>query len=197
MKRLDVERRMSVMTTATEARRKLVRQLQSACSGELAAGFAYRGHADSLPDGPDRNRIREIEAEEWHHRQLVLDLLRQLDERPNRIREIVFWCIGKGIGLLCHIGGWFIPMYGAGRLERGNIVEYEEAAVYAAGCGRTEMIDCILTMAEVEWEHERFFRERLVGHRLLAILRLWDAPPPKTTIREPFLRYGSAQTHVA
>ena len=197
MKRMKDERRISVMKTATEARRKLVRQLQGACSGELAAGFAYRGHADSLPEGPDRDRIREIEAEEWHHRQLVLDLLRQLDEGPNRVREIVFWCIGKAIGLLCHVGGWFIPMYGAGKLERGNIIEYQEAAIYAAECGQIGMIDCILTMAEVEWEHERFFRERLIGHRLPTILRLWDPPPPKATIREPYSRYGLTQTHVA
>lgn len=41
-------------------------------------------------------------------------------------------------------------MYGAGRLERGNIVEYEIAAKLAAECGHPEMIDCLLEMAEVE-----------------------------------------------
>lgn len=165
------------------ARRKLVRQLQGAYSGELAAGFAYRGHARSLPPGPDRDRIIEIEAEEWHHRRMVLALLKELGERPSRAREVVFWWIGKAIGLFCRVGGWFVPMYGAGMLERSNIVEYEEAAVYAAECGRTGMIDCILTMAEVEWEHERFFRERIVGHWMLSILPLWDAPPPKIALR--------------
>ena len=168
------------MVSSPDARRKLVRQLQGACSGELAAGFAYRGHAASLPPGPDRDRIAEIEAEEWHHRRLVLNLLRELDAGPSRAREIVFWCIGKTIALLCHVGGWFVPMYGAGRLERSNIVEYEVAAVYAAQCGRTEMIDCILTMAEVEWEHERFFRECAAKRSLL---KLWPAPPAKETIR--------------
>ena len=74
-------------------------------------------------------------------------------------------------------------MYGAGKLERSNIVEYEEAAVYAAECGHPEMIDDLLTMAEVEWEHERFFRERIIGKRLLRVFPLWDAPPPKTAIR--------------
>lgn len=48
------------------------------------------------------------------------------------------------------------------------------------------MIDCLLTMAEVEWEHEKYFRERIVGHRLLRVLPLWEAPPPKEAIRANF-----------
>ncbi len=165
------------------AREKLIRQLQGACSGELAAGFAYRGHWRSVRDAAERERIRIIESEEWHHRDLVLGLLRELGAKPKRLREIVFRCIGRTLGALCHVSGWFIPMYGAGRLERHNIVEYEEAAVYAAQCGHPEMIDCLLTMAEVEWEHERYFRERIAGHVLLRVLPPWDAPPPKASIR--------------
>jgi len=171
------------MNAADEARRKLVRQLQGACSGELAAGHAYRGHWRSLSDPAEREHVRSIEADEWHHRTLVRGLLAELGAAPSPVREAVFWCIGKTIGLLCRIGGWFIPMYGAGRLERTNIVEYEHAAVYAAACGREAMIDCILTMAEVEWEHERYFRERIAGHALLRVFPLWDAPPPKSAIR--------------
>jgi hypothetical protein len=88
-------------------------------------------------------------------------------------------------------------MYGAGILERSNIVEYEEAAIYAAECGHPEMIDCILSMAEVEWEHERFFRERLVGHPLLRILPLWAPPPAKAAIREAHARNESNEADVA
>jgi hypothetical protein len=62
------------------------------------------------------------------------------------------------LGLMCHISGWFAPMYGAGRLESRNIVEYETAARHALACGREDLIDCLLTMAEVEWEHEHYFR---------------------------------------
>jgi hypothetical protein len=82
-------------------------------------------------------------------------------------------------------------MYGAGRLERGNIVEYEHAAVYAAQCGHEGMIDCLLTMAEVEWEHELYFRGRILGHRLLRFFPLWETPPPKESIRAT-LRSGTA-----
>ena len=54
-------------------------------------------------------------------------------------------------------------MWGAGRLERGNIVEYQDCAEYAAECGHAEMLDCLWSMA-VEWEHERYFREKAEGH---------------------------------
>jgi rubrerythrin len=162
---------------------KLVRQLQGAYSGELAAGYAYRGHWHSVRDAAERERIRAIEAEEWHHRELVGAMLRDLGARPNARREIVFYCIGKCIAGICHIGGWFVPMYGAGRLERNNIVEYEDAAVYAAACGHDELVDCLLAMAEVEWEHEKFFRERIAGHWMLRWFRVWPPPPAKETIR--------------
>jgi rubrerythrin len=166
-----------------DSKRRLIRQLQGACSGELAAGYAYRGHWKSVRDPAQRERIREIEAEEWHHRELVIEMLRVLDARPKRLREAIFWTIGRTLGALCHLSGWFVPMYGAGKLERHNIVEYEEAAVYAAECGHPEMIDSLLEMAEVEWEHERYFRELIAGHGGLRYLKLWDAPPPKDSIR--------------
>jgi rubrerythrin len=170
---------------------RLVRQLQSAYSGELAAAFAYRGHWRSLSDGEDRERIRTIEAEEWHHRELVGAMLRQLGAKPSWLRELVMFAIGRTLGVLCHVSGWFLPMYGAGRLERHNIVEYEDAASYARACGREELIDCLLMMAEVEWEHEKYFRENVAGHRLVRVFRLWDAAPPKTSIREAFQQVAS------
>ena len=164
----------------------LIRQLQGAHAGELAAGYAYRGHWKSLPAGEDKERIRTIEAEEWHHRELVADMLRQLGARPNRLREAIFFTIGRVLGALCHVSGWFFPMYGAGRLERWNIIEYEDAAVYASRCGHEELIECLLTMAEVEWEHERYFRERVLSLWLGRLVPVWPALPAKDTIRAPW-----------
>jgi len=164
-------------------RTELIRVLRSACSGELAAIHAYTGHAASVSSAEERERILVICEEERHHRELVLDLLASLDSARSRKRDVVFWYIGKTISFLCRIGGWFVPMYGAGRLERSNIVEYEDAARHAQALGRTDMIDCLLTMAEVEWEHERFFRERILGHWMLRVFPLWPPPPPKETIR--------------
>ncbi|HEX2835033.1 MAG TPA: hypothetical protein VHW00_18610 [Thermoanaerobaculia bacterium] len=173
-------------TDSVDARRRLIRQLQGAFSGELAAGFAYRGHWKSVKDESERTRIRQIESEEWHHREIVRGLLAELDAKGNPVREAIFWTIGRVLGLSCHLTGWFLPMYGAGKLERSNIVEYEVAATYADACGQQAMIDCILGMAEVEWEHERYFRERVAGHPWLRLFKLWDAPPVKTSIRTRF-----------
>ncbi|HUP60121.1 MAG TPA: demethoxyubiquinone hydroxylase family protein [Thermoanaerobaculia bacterium] len=164
----------------------LIRQLRAAYSAELAAGYAYRGHWHSVRDAAERERIRIIEEEEWHHRRLVGGLLTQLGARPSRMREVVFYASGRAIAAFCRLGPWFAAMYGAGRLERANIVEYEDAALSASRCGHDEMIDCLLTMAEVEWEHEKYFREKVTGHWMLRALRLWEPPPAKETIRETF-----------
>jgi hypothetical protein len=86
------------------------------------------------------------------------------------------------------VTGWLIPMYGAGRLESRNVREYEAAARHAFGCGRHEWIDCLLTMAEVEWDHEAYFRGRVLASRLGRRLPLWRAPPPKAEIRGSFER---------
>lgn len=170
-----------------DARNRLIHVLRSACSGELAAIHAYRGHRNSLrKDAPERERIAIIESEEHHHRELVLGLLRNLGAERSRKRDALFFCIGKTIAFLCHIGGWFVPMYGAGKLERSNIVEYEDAARYARDAGRPEMIECLLTMAEVEWEHEKFFREQIRGHWMLRFFPMWDTPPPKESIRAAY-----------
>ncbi|HYH05443.1 MAG TPA: ferritin-like domain-containing protein [Thermoanaerobaculia bacterium] len=167
----------------TDPRAKLIRVLRAAASGELAAIHAYDGHWRSLKPGEERERVKAIQDEERHHRRLVLQLLEDFGAKPSAKRELVFWCIGRSISMLCRVGGWFIPMYGAGKLERSNIVEYEDAARYAEECGRADLIDCLLTMAEVEWEHEKFFRESVSGHWLLRLLPLWDPPPPKEDIR--------------
>ena len=97
---------------------------------------------------------------------------------PDKRRELRARIVGRTLGLLCHVSGWFVPMYGAGRLESRNIVEYETAARYARECGRTDLIDCLLTMAEVEWEHERYFRACVLRHRWSKRFTIWPEPPP-------------------
>jgi hypothetical protein len=139
-------------------RLRLIQILQLAYSGERAAAYAYRGHWRSVASSEERERIHRIEDEEWHHRRLV----------------------GQ---TLCHVSGWLLPMYGAGKLERRNIVEYENAARYAVGCGKVEFVDCLLMMAEVEWEHEQYFRAKVLSHPVGRLLPIWPAPPPKETIR--------------
>jgi len=42
-------------------------------------------------------------------------------------------------------------------------------------------------MAEVEWEHERYFRSRVMIHPFAKWIRLWPIPPEKDQIRQSFL----------
>jgi rubrerythrin len=166
--------------------RNFVRLLQLAFSGERAAAYAYRGHWKSVSDKEERARIKQIEDEEWHHRKLVGEMLLSLQANPSSLREFRALIIGRMLGLLCHVTGWLAPMYGAGRLESRNIVEYETAARYARDCGREDFVDCLLTMAEVEWEHESYFRSRVLLHPLGRRLSLWPVPRPKEAIRRSF-----------
>ena len=155
----------------TNARSNLIRILQNAYSGEIAAAYAYRGHWRSLKPSRERTRIKEIEAEEWEHRERVGGWLEKLDAKPRPMREKAFWTIGKFLGHSCFISGWFFPMYFAGRLESGNSVEYEDAAVFAKELGMDALVDDLYDMARVEVEHEVFFREIVAGHWMLPIMR--------------------------
>lgn len=178
--------------TDNDSSQNLIALLQLAYSAERAAAYAYRGHWHSVESEDERVRIRQIENEEWHHRALVGEMIESLDARPSRQREIRACIIGRVLGLLCHVMGWLAPMYGAGRLESRNIHEYETAARYARDCGRDDFIDCLLTMAEVEWEHEKYFRSRVMLHPLGRRLSLWPKPLPKEMIRESFAQKGEA-----
>lgn len=171
-----------------DSQTNLVRVLQLAYSGELAAAYAYRGHWHSCSDPDERMQIEKIENEEWHHRRLVGEMLVSLGEAPDPAREKRALIIGRTLGFLCHVSGWLAPMYGAGRLESGNIREYETAARHARDCERNDLVDCLLAMAEVEWEHENYFRSRVQSHRLGRRLPIWPQPPGKETIRETFAR---------
>jgi rubrerythrin len=174
-----------------DQRRSLVKILRLAYSGERAAAYAYRGHWKSVTDACERSRIKAIEEEEWRHRELVGGMLEKLGSRPGRWREAKAFVVGRTLGFLCHLSGWFAPMYGAGKLESRNVKEYEAAARYARGCERVEFVECLLAMAEVEWEHEKYFRTQVSKHFMSRYLPVWQAPPPKETIRGSFIREGA------
>ncbi len=155
----------------TTARESLIRILQNAHAGEVAAAYAYRGHWRSLKDSPEKERIKEIEAEEWDHRRRVYEWLEKLGGKPRPLREKIFWIIGNVLGPSCYLSGWFMPMYFAGRLESKNSVEYEDAAVFAHELGMDDCVEDLLDMARVELEHEDFFRDTVTGHRLLPVMK--------------------------
>ncbi len=152
-------------------RNNLVKILQSAFSGELAAAYAYRGHWKSVKNPDEKKRIRQIEREEWEHRECVLGWLEKLESRPNNLREIIFWTIGRSLGVLCFASGWFLPMYFAGRLESQNTQEYKDAADLARDLELTDCQNDMLAMSAKELEHERYFSETVAEHRLLPLTR--------------------------
>lgn len=165
------------------ALKRLIRLLQDAHAGELAAFHAYDGHFKSVKDPKERQEIKKIRDEEWEHRECLARFLSEIGAAPRPAREFLMKGVGLTIGFLCRIGGWLIPMYGAGKLESGNIVEYEIAARLAFAAGRPEWISPLLHMAEVEWDHEIYFRQKLLSHRWGRFLPVWPLPPPRAEIR--------------
>jgi len=171
------------MVTKDDSREKLITLLQLAYSGELAAAYAYRGHWQSVSASAERDAIRTIEEDELRHRNLVGEMLAKLGAGPNNRREIRATIIGRTLGFLCHVSGWLAPMYGAGKLESRNVREYETAARYARDAGCLEFIECLLEMAEVEWDHEHYFRSCVLSHSIGRRLPIWPQLPGKQTIR--------------
>ncbi|WCO67582.1 ferritin-like domain-containing protein [Iamia majanohamensis] len=161
----------------------VVAVLQAAYSGELAAAHAYRGHWRSLwrsRRADARAEIRRIEAEEWHHRRMVGEILAELGHGPQRWREALMWSIGRFFGGLCFVGGWFGPVYAAGRLEAANVGQYEQAAHHAARAGLGRYVPQLEEMVATEARHERYFGSLIVHHPLLPVAARvlgWRPPP--------------------
>jgi len=174
------------MPLKIDAKQELIHILQLAFSGEKGASHAYEGHWKSVWRLAEKKKIQEIQKEELIHRECVGRMLRQLKAAPRKWLEFKMSAIGKAIGFLCHFGGWFIPMYGAGRLESKNVKEYEEAARHAVNSGNVTIVEDLLKMAEVEWDHEKYFRQLILAHPLYSFFPKWEIPPPKKNIRDSF-----------
>lgn len=89
-------------TSPTIDHSKLVNLLQKANSAEKAA-------------------IKQIEMDEWHHREVELSIMQPYRIQPSRYNEIKYHIIGRVLSASCHVIGWFMPYFFAGRLESGNV----------------------------------------------------------------------------
>lgn len=154
-----------------DPRAALIRILQNAHAGELAAAYAYRGHWRSLSESRERTEIKKIEEEEWQHRRCIDGWLEHFGAKPRAVRERVFWTIGRTLGITCFISGWFMPMYFAGRLESQNVQEYVEAAKFARELALDRCETQMMEMSDTEQRHEDFFRAVVQGHSLLPLMR--------------------------
>jgi demethoxyubiquinone hydroxylase (CLK1/Coq7/Cat5 family) len=177
----------AVATGSDGIRADLIRILQNAHAGELAAAYAYRGHWRSVRRPAERMEIARIEGAEWHHRNEVFEHLTALGAAPRPRRELLMGAIGRFFGALCLVGGWFAPMYAAGRLEAINTVEYETARAAAAALDLTRLVAALDDMIAEEIRHEVWFGDRCRGHWLLpaaAALFTWH-PDDRMTIGSP------------
>jgi demethoxyubiquinone hydroxylase (CLK1/Coq7/Cat5 family) len=170
------------------ARRRLIRLLRLAHAGERAAAYAYAGHWRSVRDPRERAAIRRIEDEEWQHRRCLAGMLAGLGAQPSRLREPLMAVVGRAIGALCFVGGWLAPMYGAGWIERRNVWEYVIAARHAREAGEDALVEPLLLMAELEHDHEAWFRARVRAHRLARWLPLWPELPAKAGLSAALAR---------
>ena len=172
------------------ARWELTFLLQLAYSGERAAAQAYWGHRHSLSSPTERLEVGKICREELVHRRCLLGMLARLDAGPDPLRDRKMNRVGKTISFLCQIGGWFLPMYGAAKLESQNIREYELAARLAHVAGFEEMVEPLLEMAEVEWDHELYFRSKAMERKLFwKLMPKWPLPAPREEIRRSFSEF--------
>jgi rubrerythrin len=138
--------------------------LRQAYSAERAAAFAYQGHAASVKELDSKIRIKEIENDEWIHRQEVLSIMKQYEISVSRWYEVTYYIIGQFISLSCYVIGWFTAMYFAGRLESGNVNEYYRMKELFHTEGITEHDDILEEMGIKEKEHEVFFLGKIRTH---------------------------------
>ena len=148
---------------------KLVKLLQLAYSAEKAAAFAYVGHAGSVRNPLEKTAIKQIEMDEWQHRETVLAIMRQYDIEPSRYNEIKYHILGRIISASCYVIGWFMPYYFAGKLESGNVCEYFIMMKYFNELGITEHDAVLYEMGMKEKEHEVYFQKSLENNRLLPL----------------------------
>lgn len=150
------------------AHKALVDLLQCAYSAEKAASFAYQGHAASVKSAVEKAAIHKIEMDEWGHRHEVLTIMQRYGIPVSRWYELRFHVIGKTISAACHVIGWFMPYYFAGRLESGNVCEYFRLMHYFHELGITDHDRVLYDMGVREKEHEVYFLDRIRNRKALA-----------------------------
>lgn len=148
---------------------KLVDLLKMAYSAEKAAAFAYIGHANSISSIEEKKAIKQIEDDEWYHREEVLEIMKLYHIEPSTFYEFKFHLIGRLISLSCYLIGWFMPYYFAGRLESGNVCEYFRMMQYFHELEIYDHNKVLYEMGIKEKEHEIYFLEKIKNKKLLPL----------------------------
>ena len=148
---------------------ELIDLLQRAYSAEKAAAFAYIGHAASVSNIDAKAAIRQIELDEWHHRQQVLKIMDIYDIPISKKYERNFHLLGRSISASCYVIGRFMPFYFAGRLESGNVCEYFRMMHFFHELGIEVHDQVLYDMGIKEKEHEEYFLEQIEKDKLLPL----------------------------
>ena len=141
--------------------------LRKAYSAEKAAAFAYQGHAGSVKKKEEKIAIKQIEKDEWNHRNEVLTLMKIYDVPVSKIYEVRFYIIGKLISASCYVIGWFMPFYFAGNLESGNVCEYIRIKRLFNSIDITMHDEVLYEMSLKEKEHEIYFYQQIENNKWL------------------------------
>ncbi len=152
-----------------ETKKRFIKLMQAAYSGELAAALAYGGHWRTLKVPDELAAIKQIEADEWNHRKRVGEILKELNAKPSKLREKIFWTIGTSIALICRLCGYFCAAYFAGILEKGNVNEYNLAHKYAEELGLEHLLEDFREMELTEAAHEIVLYRMIASHRFLPL----------------------------
>ncbi len=149
----------------------LVKLLQKAYSAERAAAFAYIGHAGSLRSAGAKAAVKQIEDDEWKHRENIRVLMEHYEVPVSRWYEVRFYIIGRIISASCYVIGRFMPFFFAGKLESGNVCEYFVMMRHFRSLGIREHDEMLYEMGMKEKEHEVYFLEQIKASRLLPLFQ--------------------------
>jgi demethoxyubiquinone hydroxylase (CLK1/Coq7/Cat5 family) len=145
----------------------LVKLLQEAYSAEKAAAYAYQGHAASVRKQAEKIAIRQIEEDEWNHRKEVLEIMNCYSIPVSKWLEYKYSVVGRSISASCHVIGWFMPFFFAGKLESGNVCAYFQMKQYFNSMGIHEWDIVLYEMGIKEKEHEIYFLNKIKESRVL------------------------------
>lgn len=148
---------------------QLTRLLQKAYSAEKAAAYAYQGHAASVKNPAEKIAIRQIEEDEWNHRKEVLLMMNHYNIPVSKWYEIRFAITGRIISASCHVIGWFMPFFFAGKLESSNVCEYFRMKGYFNSLGIHEWDVVLYEMGMKEKEHEVYFLNKIKESKVLPL----------------------------
>lgn len=147
----------------------LTKLLQQAYSAEKAAAFAYIGHAKNVKTEAEEKAIKQIELDEWGHRQEVFEIMSEYDVPISKFYEFKYHVIGRTISALCHVIGRFMPFFFAGKLESGNVCEYFRMRQYFNSIGIFKHDHILYEMGIKEKEHEVYFLEQVKDDKFLPL----------------------------